>query len=88
MLPCHVAINEILVRLSDDLAASRVECVERHCLYAVRRGGLASGIHDESASRIVREKAFDGADVVGHVVVERGTGLDFVCHHCWCKSKV
>ena len=44
-------------------------------LYAVARGCLAPGIHDGFLSDFSWEESIDGADVVGHVVMERGAGL-------------
>ena len=64
------------------------ESGERHCLYAVRRGGLASGINDESAPGIVREKAFDRPDVVGHDSCSCCSRPRTLYHARRCKSKV
>ena len=44
-------------------------------LYAIGRGCLAPGIHDGLLSDLPRDESIDGADVIGHVVVEGGAGL-------------
>ena len=51
------------------------EICEVFDLYAIGRGCLAPGIHDGLLSDLPRDESIDGADVIGHVVVEGGAGL-------------